>query len=57
MDGVTWLVEGLDVRDVVRKLEQCASASLEWAQDNAVRFETAKTEAILFSRRRKHRQR
>lgn len=28
VDDVTWLVEGVDVSDVVRKLEQCASASL-----------------------------
>lgn len=55
VDDVTWLVEGVDVSDVVRKLGQCASASLEWAQGNAVRFETAKTEAILLSRKRRHR--
>ena len=39
------------------KLEQCAAASLRWADDNAVRFEVSKTEAILFSKRRKHRRR
>ena len=37
------------------RMEQCASASLEWAQNNVVRFEMTKTEAILFSRKRKHR--
>ena len=41
--------------DVVRKLERCAQASLEWADNNAVRFEETKTEAILFSNRRRHR--
>ena len=54
VDNVTWVVEGTDLDDVVGKLERCAAASLEWAGDNAVRFEESKTEAILFSKRRKH---
>ena len=61
MDDVTWVVEGVDVDDVVSKLEgmdvddavskleRCAQARLEWADNNAVRFEESKTEAILFS--------
>ena len=56
VDDVTWVVEGTDVEDVVSKLERCAQASLEWADNNAVRFEESKTEAILFSNRRKRRQ-
>ena len=55
VDDVTWIVKGYDLDDVARKLERCAEASLEWGEHNAVRFETTKTEAILFSRRRKHR--
>ena len=54
VDDVTWVVEGTDVDDVVEKLERCAAAGLEWAGDNAIRFEESKTEAILFSKRRKH---
>ena len=54
VDDVTWLVEGRDVGEVVQRLERCAAASLEWAEGNAVRFETSKTEAILFSRRKAH---
>ena len=54
MDDVTWVVEGTDVDDVDSKLERCAVASLRWADDNAARFEESKTEAILFSKRRKH---
>ena len=42
--------------DVVSKLERCAQASLDWADNNAVRFGETKTEAVLFSNRRKHRQ-
>ena len=40
VDGVTWLVEGTDLNDVVSKLERCAAASLHWASCNAVSFET-----------------
>ena len=54
VDDVTWVVEGTDVDDVAEELERCAAASLEWAGDNAARFEESKTEAILFSKRRKH---
>lgn len=51
---VTWLVEGRDVGEVVRKLERCAPASLTWAEGNVVRFETTQTEAIIFPRRKVH---
>ena len=34
----------------------CAAASFKWANDNAVHFETSKTEAILLSKKRKYRQ-
>lgn len=50
VDCVTWLAEGASIDEVVQRLEQCAKASLEWASNNAVLFETSKTEAILFSR-------
>ena len=43
-------MEGVDLDDVIRKLERCAEASLRWADSDAVRLETTKTEAILFSR-------
>ena len=43
VDDITWVVEGTDLNDVIAKLEGCARASLEWAEDNAVRFETSKT--------------
>ena len=54
VDDVTWLVESQDVGEVVQRLERCAATSLAWAECNAVRFETSKTEAVLFSRRRAH---
>ena len=43
VDDVTWVVEGTDVDDVVSKLERCAQASSDWADNNAVRFEESKT--------------
>ena len=43
------VVEGTDVNDVIEKLERFAATSLAWADNNAVRFERSKTEAILFS--------
>ena len=55
VDDVTWIVEAVDLDDVTAKLKECAQASLRWAENNTVRFETAKTEDILFSRKRKHR--
>ena len=55
VDDVTWVVEGADVRKVVRRLEQCAAATLEWSSSNAVRFEETKTEAILLSKENSHR--
>ena len=54
VDDVTWRAEGQNIDEVVRKLEQYAATSPRWADNNAVRFETSKTEAMLFSRRRKH---
>lgn len=56
MDDVTWAVEGTGLDEVVGKLEKCAAASLHWAERNAVKFETSKTEAILFSRQQRHQQ-
>lgn len=52
-DDTTRIVEGTDVDDVTDNLVRCAVASLRWAGDNAVRLEESKTEAILFSKRRK----
>ena len=56
MDNVTWAVEGTGLDEVVDKLEKCVAASLHWAERNAVKFETSKTEAILFSCQQRHQQ-
>ena len=54
MDDVTWFVEGTSIKEVTRGLEDYAAESLRWAERSAVRFETAKTETVLLSRRRGH---
>jgi hypothetical protein len=54
VDDVTWIVEGADNMEVTVKLNKYAATCLTWAQDNAVRIEEDKTEAILFSWRREY---
>jgi len=49
VDDVAWMAEG-DVEDELSEtLEQAATAAQEWADTNAVTFDTQKTEAILLS--------
>jgi hypothetical protein len=45
---------GSDVSQVVRKLESCARESIDWVERQELEFDTAKTEAALFTRRRGH---
>ena len=54
VDDVTWFVEGTSIEEVTVGLESCAAESHIWAESNAVKFETSKTEAILLSRSRSH---
>jgi len=53
VDDVAWTSEGATEDAIGESLEQAATAAQEWAVANAVTFDTEKTEAILFSRRRK----
>jgi len=53
VDVVAWTTEGDAEDDISQTLEQAAAAAQEWAEANAVAFDTEKTEAILRSRRRK----
>ena len=52
VDDVTWFVEGDSVQRVREGLETCARLSIRWGEQNAVRFEEPKTEAVLLSKRR-----
>ena len=54
VDDVAWTSEGATEDAISESLEQAATAAQEWAAANAATFDTEKTEAILFSRRRKH---
>jgi len=45
---------GSDVNQVVTILERCAAKSIEWASTGGLQFDTAKTEAALFTHRRGH---
>ena len=53
VDDVAWTTEGDTVDDISPTLKQAAAAAQEWAEANAIAFDTEKTEAILLSRRRK----
>ena len=42
---------------VAQKLKRCAEESIAWAPRRELQFDTAKTEAVHFTRRRGHRKR
>jgi hypothetical protein len=54
IDDLGWLATGKDVNHMVRKLEACVAESIQWASRGDLLFDTAKTEAALFTRRRGH---
>jgi len=55
VDDVAWTTKGNSEDDICQTLELAAAAAQEWAEANAVAFDTEKMEAILLSRRRKGR--
>jgi len=55
VDDLIWVATGSDVNHVVSILERCAAKSIEWASRRWLQFDTAKTEAAQFTRRRGHR--
>jgi len=55
VDYLGWVATGSDVNHVVSILVRCAANSIEWASRRGRQFNTAKTEAALFMRRRGHR--
>ena len=52
VDDLGWVATGKDVNQVVQKLEAGAAESMEWASRRDLQFDTAKTEAALFTRRK-----
>ena len=55
VDDLGFIASGSSVKEVVKTLEKVAQAVLEWGMLNAVTYDMAKTEAVLFSK--SHRQR
>jgi len=56
VDDVAWVVEGEDVGECTQRLERCAAETTIWAKKNACLFDIEKTEAMLFTRRRKNKE-
>ena len=55
VDDLGWVATERDVNHVVSILERCAARSIEWVTRQGLQFDTAKTQAALFMRRRGHR--
>jgi hypothetical protein len=55
VDDLGWVASGSDDNHVVSILEHCSAKNIEWAMRQGLQFDTAKTEAALFTRRRGHR--
>jgi len=54
VDDLGWVATGSDVNHVVSIVERCAANGIVWASRRGLQFDTAKTEAALFMRRRGH---
>lgn len=46
-DDIGLLVSGHSVKEICDKLQKAAKVAIEWGHDDAVQFDTGKTEAIL----------
>jgi len=55
INDLSWVATGSDVNHVVSIFERCTAMSIEWASRRGLQFDTAKTEAALFTARRGHR--
>lgn len=59
VDNLGFIASGHSIKDIVKVLEKVAQAAVEWGNANAVTYDIAKTEAVIFSRshcQRLHRQ-
>jgi len=54
LDDLGWVAIGRDVNQVVEKPEACAAESIEWASRRDLQFDTAITEAVLFTPSKGH---
>jgi len=55
IDDLGWVATRSDLNHVVLIFERCAAKSIEWARRRGLEFDTARTEAALFTRTRGHR--
>ena len=51
VDDIAWWTSAKDTTGVQQHLEEAASHALQWARNNAVSFDTEKTEAICYTQR------
>jgi len=49
VDDLGWVANASDIDQVVMILKRCAAKSIEWASRRGLQFDTAKTEAALFT--------
>jgi len=53
VDGVAWWAEGKSEKETAEALGRAADSALEWADNNGITFDHAKTEAMFLSKRRR----
>jgi len=51
-DDIGWWVKAENEEEVAAKLAEAAAVSLDWAKDNGVGFDQAKTEGVLFRKKK-----
>jgi ferredoxin len=52
VDDLGWVATVKDLNQVVKKLEACPAECIEWASRRDLQFDTAKTEAAIFTLRK-----
>ena len=52
-DDISWWAEGKADKEVAEKLGKASEAAVAWGGKNGVTFDHGKSEAVLFSRKRK----
>lgn len=50
VDDLGFIASGISVKEVAKTLDKVSKLVLEWGTKNAVTYDTAKTELVLFSR-------
>jgi hypothetical protein len=54
VDDIAWVVVGEDINQCLQQMQSYMKKAKEWAAASAVEVNMAKTEAVLFSRKRNH---